>query len=80
MWDCSFMTMYGKYAKSVFNFQNTLNNFFAKQHSDGFICREIRESDGNLFVLLYVLVLGKKMESSPVIPNIIILFWMKLRN
>jgi len=46
MWDCSFMTMYGKYAKSVFNFQNTLNNFYAKQHSDGFICREIRVSDG----------------------------------
>ena len=47
MWDCSFMTMYGKYAKPVFNFQNTLNNFYAKQHSDGFICREIRGSDGS---------------------------------
>lgn len=46
MWDCSYMTMYGKYARSAFNFQNTLNNFYAKQHPDGFICREIRESDG----------------------------------
>jgi hypothetical protein len=46
MWDCSFMTMYGKYAMPVFNFQNTLNNFYAKQHADGFICREIRENDG----------------------------------
>ncbi|MFI0429348.1 MGH1-like glycoside hydrolase domain-containing protein [Mariniflexile sp. HMF6888] len=46
MWDCSYMTMFGKYAKAAFNFQNTLNNFYAKQHPDGFICREIRESDG----------------------------------
>jgi len=46
MWDCSFMTMYGKYAMPVFNFQNTLNNFYAKQHADGFICREIREITG----------------------------------
>lgn len=46
MWDCSFMTMYGKYARPAFNFQNTLNNFYAKQHPDGFICREIRASDG----------------------------------
>lgn len=46
MWDCSFMTMFGKYAKTVFNFQNTLNNFYSKQHPDGFICREIRETNG----------------------------------
>lgn len=46
MWDCSFMTMFGKYARQVFNFQNTLNNFYSKQHPDGFICREIREIDG----------------------------------
>lgn len=46
MWDCSFMTMFGKYANNVFNFQNTLNDFYTKQHPDGFICREIRQSDG----------------------------------
>lgn len=46
MWDCSFMTMFGKYAVRVFDFQHTLNNFYGKQHPDGFICREIRESDG----------------------------------
>jgi len=46
MWDCTFMTMYGKYAIRAFNFQNTLDNFYAKQHPDGFICRQIRESDG----------------------------------
>jgi hypothetical protein len=46
MWDGSFMTMFGKYASRVFNFQGTLDNFYAKQHADGYICREIRESDG----------------------------------
>jgi glycogen debranching enzyme len=38
--------MFGKYASRAFNFQGTLDNFYAKQHPDGFICREIRESDG----------------------------------
>lgn len=47
MWDCSFMTMFGKYAYRTFNFQRTLDNFYAKQHKDGFICREIRENDGS---------------------------------
>ena len=46
MWDCTFMTMYGKYAARSFNFQKTLDNFYAKQHPDGFICRQIRASDG----------------------------------
>lgn len=46
MWDGSLMTMFGKYAIRAFNFQQTLNNFYAKQHVDGFICREIRESNG----------------------------------
>jgi len=47
MWDCSFMTMFGKYARPAFNFQGTLNNFYAKQHPDGFICREIRGCNGS---------------------------------
>lgn len=46
MWDCSYMTMFGKYAYSIFNIQQTLNNFYSKQHPDGFICREIKGSDG----------------------------------
>lgn len=46
MWDCSFMTMFGKYGTRTFNFQGTLDNFYSKQHSDGFICREIRGADG----------------------------------
>ena len=46
MWDSVFALMFGKYGLSVFNFQRTLDNFYAKQHPDGFICREIAESDG----------------------------------
>ncbi|MDD6800436.1 MAG: trehalase family glycosidase [Firmicutes bacterium] len=47
MWDSSFILMFGKYGARVFNFQNTLNNFYARQHSDGFISREICEEDGS---------------------------------
>ena len=46
MWDSGFMLMFGKYGLRAFDFRGTLNNFYAKQHPDGFICREIRESDG----------------------------------
>ena len=43
MWDSSFITFFGVYGRRVFNFQKTLDNFYRKQHSDGFICREISE-------------------------------------
>jgi hypothetical protein len=46
MWDTVFSVMYGKYGSRAFVFQNTLDNLYAKQHPDGFICREIAESDG----------------------------------
>ncbi|MCL2463029.1 MAG: hypothetical protein FWF44_10215 [Defluviitaleaceae bacterium] len=46
MWDSCFMTMFTKYAKRVFDAQSTLDNFYAKQHPDGFICREIDEESG----------------------------------
>jgi hypothetical protein len=46
MWDSSFITFFGVYARRVFNFQKTLDNFYRKQHKDGFICREIAELDG----------------------------------
>jgi hypothetical protein len=44
--DCGFMVLFGRYGSNAFNFQQTLDNFYAKQHSDGFICREIRGVDG----------------------------------
>lgn len=46
MWDSSFILMFGKYAQRIFNFQGTLDNFYAHQHRDGFICREIDEATG----------------------------------
>lgn len=47
MWDSSFILMFGKYGSRVFNFQKTLDNFYARQHEDGFISREILEEDGS---------------------------------
>jgi hypothetical protein len=46
LWDSAFITLFGRYAASVWDFQQTLDNFYGKQHPDGFICREIRERDG----------------------------------
>ncbi|MBL8027373.1 MAG: glycoside hydrolase [Fibrobacteres bacterium] len=46
MWDSSFIMLFGRYGIRAFDFQRTLDNFYAKQHKSGFICREIRESDG----------------------------------
>ncbi len=45
MWDSSFIVMFGRYAGKVFDFQKTLDNFYSHQHKDGFICREICESE-----------------------------------
>ena len=42
MWDSSFILMFARYGARFFPFQNTLDNFYAKQHPDGFICREIK--------------------------------------
>lgn len=44
MWDSSFITMFGKYANHIFNFQKTLDNIYSRQHLDGFICRELFEN------------------------------------
>jgi glycogen debranching enzyme len=46
MWDSAFIMHFARYGNRAFNFQKTLNNFYAKQHPDGFICREIREDNG----------------------------------
>jgi hypothetical protein len=47
MWDSAFICLFARYGTRVFNFQKTFDNFYAKQHPDGFICREIRGSDGS---------------------------------
>ena len=46
MWDSAFVTCFGSYGRRAFNFQRTLDTFYRKQHPDGFICREISETDG----------------------------------
>ena len=45
MWDSAFNVMYGRYFCRVADFQSTLDNFYARQHLDGFICRELSEND-----------------------------------
>jgi len=46
MWDSVFILEYGRYARRAFDFQRTLDNFYGRQHKDGFICREINWSTG----------------------------------
>src|SRR3712207_6555131 len=41
MWDSAFILAFGRYGRRAFDFQRTLDNLYAKQHADGFICREI---------------------------------------
>ena len=49
MWDSAFMMQYGLYGRRAFNPITTLDNFYAKQHDDGFICREINMETGKDF-------------------------------
>ena len=46
MWDSTFIMMFTRYAEHLWPFQKTLDNFYALQHRDGFICREIIEANG----------------------------------
>ncbi len=46
MWDSTFITLFARYGSRAFPFQKTLDNFYAKQHIDGFICREIWGDSG----------------------------------
>ncbi len=46
MWDTGFMMMFGRYGAHAFDFQQSLDNFYSRQHKDGYICREIRREDG----------------------------------
>jgi hypothetical protein len=46
LWDSVFITHFGRYGDRAWKFQNTLDNFYGKQHPDGGICRQLRESDG----------------------------------
>ena len=53
LWDSCFMTMFCNYAYPLVPGISTLDNFYAKQHEDGEICREIVRPTGvdfNLWV------------------------------
>ena len=47
MWDTVFIALFGRYGDRAWKFQNTLDNFYCKQHPDGGICRQFRESNGS---------------------------------
>ncbi len=46
LWDTSFMTMFCNYAHGLVPGIGSLDNFYAKQHEDGEICREIVRATG----------------------------------
>ena len=46
MWDSAFILLFARYGRRAFDFQRTLDNLYAGQHPDGFICREIGTFDG----------------------------------
>jgi hypothetical protein len=47
MWDSCLMTLFGRYGARAFPFVRSLDNLYAKQHPDGFICREIGRALGD---------------------------------
>jgi glycogen debranching enzyme len=49
-WDTCFMSMFCKYGHPLVPAVGSLDNFYARQHEDGEICREIRRSDGADYV------------------------------
>jgi len=48
-WDTCFMLTFLRYATRAMPVYGTLDNFYRKQHEDGFICREINEITGDDF-------------------------------
>lgn len=46
MWETTALTQAGVYGRRAFDFMGGLSNFYAKQHADGFICREIDRQTG----------------------------------
>ena len=48
-WDTCFMLSFLRYAVDHLPVYGTLDNFYLKQHDDGFICREISEITGDDF-------------------------------
>lgn len=47
LWDSAFITMFWRYGRAAWDAMGTLDNFYAKQHPDGFISRQISGADGS---------------------------------
>lgn len=45
-WDTVFMMMFARYGHDVFPAIQSLDNFYCRQHNNGYICREIKEETG----------------------------------
>src|SRR5690606_36723798 len=43
MWDSASVIQFGLYGRRAFDFTGSLDNFYARQHDDGFICRLIHK-------------------------------------
>lgn len=41
LWDSAFLTLFSRYGRAAFDTTRTLDNFYAAQQSDGFICRTL---------------------------------------
>ncbi len=70
MWDSAFMTQFGLYGRRAFDFMGNLDNLYAKQHNDGFICRQIDLTTGEDFFYPF--------DPNATGPNI--LAWVEWRN
>lgn len=46
LWEATFVTQFGIYGRRAFDFRAMLDNFYARQHDDGFICRQIDRETG----------------------------------
>ncbi|NUN70863.1 MAG: hypothetical protein HUU02_14265 [Bacteroidetes bacterium] len=51
-WDTFFMLMFARYGHAVFPAVQSLDNFYARQYPNGYICREIQEADGKDYVFV----------------------------
>lgn len=51
-WDTIFMIMFSRYGHYVFPAIESLDNFYCRQHENGYICREIKESNGEDFIFV----------------------------
>jgi len=46
LWDTVMTLQYAKYGERAFPVRGSLDNFYARQHPDGFICREVSSRNG----------------------------------